>query len=133
MAELFKWRATVRDYEVDFENIVHHATYVCYCEQARAEYIRGLGLDIQAMHREGSDMVVAHLDIGYKFPLQAGEQFYVTANMSLKGRLKIIFDQAIYRESDDKLIARAEVMVVCRNAKTGKPCMPEQLLVRLNC
>ena len=124
---MFKWQAKVRDYEVDYENIVHHSNYLCYFEQCRSEYVKSLGLDLLQLHQQGFDVVIKHVDLEYKFPLRAGEDFEVQVVMRREGRLKIMFDQEIYRVADQKLIAQLKVTTVCIDSLKGRPCMPEAL------
>ena len=127
----FIWQSTVRDYELDSQGIVNNATYVNYFEQCRNDYARALGIDVQEYFQAGYNLIVAGIEVQYRFPLSASEKFYVTANISQHNEKRIYFEQEIRRETDDKLIATAIVTTACVDHKTGKSCMPTMLKEKL--
>jgi len=53
----------VRDYECDLQGVVNNAIYLHYLEHARHCWLLSLGLDFVAMHHEGTDLVVARIEI----------------------------------------------------------------------
>lgn len=123
----YKCSMQVRDYEIGMQGGVHHSTYVQYLEHCRNTYVRNIGIDVYQYHLVGYGFVIVHLSLDYKLSLFPNDKFYVTARMSREGKLRIIFDQEIRRESDNALVLTAKVVSICLNNKTGKPCMPEML------
>jgi len=123
----YVWESEVRDYELDAQGIVNNSVYVNYLEQCRNKYVKTIGVDIHEFHKQGYNLVVSKLEINYKKPLSASQQFYVTASMRREGRLKTIFDQEIRVKKSNVLIVSALVTSLCVNIKTGKPSAPEIL------
>ncbi|TLY28993.1 MAG: hypothetical protein E6K56_09025 [Ignavibacteria bacterium] len=64
-----KTEVRVRNYEVDWQGIVHNAVYLQYCELGRVDYLRRLGvkLDLTTI-RHDARVVVARNEIDYKSP-----------------------------------------------------------------
>lgn len=123
----YKCYLKVRDYEIDMQGIVHHSVYINYLEHCRNTYVSTLGIDVHKYHELGYDLVIVHISQDYKSPLRPNDEFYVTAKMSRDGKLRIVFDQEIRRVVDDILVLKANVVSVCLNTKTGRPCMPDML------
>lgn len=120
------YKMQVRDYELDMQGIVNNSVYQNYIEHARHEYIRSIGIDFAEFTRKGINLVVARMEIDYKRSLTSGDEFYVKTRMERDGRIKIVFFQDIYRESDDVLIIKAKVTAVAVN-REGRIHMPQEI------
>lgn len=116
---LFILPMQVRDYECDLEGIVNNANYLHYMEHTRHQFMLTRGISFIEMHRRGIDAVVARVNIQYKVPLTSDTDFLSCLNVSKEG-LKYVFQQDIYRKSDEKLCIRAHVeTVTIINGKLG--------------
>lgn len=124
---IFTWEATVRDYELDSQGIVNNATYINYFEQCRNDYARANGIDFIAYHKAGFNLVVAGIDVKYRYPLMAENQFYVTCELDNFNEKRFNFKQAIHLKDNDKLVAQAMIATACVDIKTGKTCLPDML------
>jgi acyl-CoA thioester hydrolase len=113
----------VRDYECDLQGVVNNANYQHYIEHARHNWLEVMGIDFAALHDQGVDLVVARIEIDFKYPLRSRDAFVVRSSFAREGRLRIIFNQDIYRRPDDKLIVQARVIGAA--VKAGKPVPPE--------
>ncbi|MDF7825774.1 acyl-CoA thioesterase [Pontiellaceae bacterium B12227] len=123
MESIFETEMMVRDYECDLQGIVNNAVYQNYLEHARHEFLQSVGIDFAQLCADGIDAVVTRIEIDYKFPLRPRDEFIVKVGMHKKGRVRFVFDQAIYRKSDEKLIIEAQVIgVLTRN---GRPVAPD--------
>lgn len=98
----------VRDYECDLQGIVNNAVYQNYLEHTRHEYMHTLGLDFAELHRQGTDLVVARIEMAFKTPLKSGDGFVCSLHFRKDG-IKYIFEQDIYRLPDRKLSLKATV------------------------
>lgn len=129
--DLFIWEAEVRGHELDLQGIVNNARYLEYFDHVRIKQLLSNGIDWGAWHNEGYNLVLAHTDLSFKAPLHAHDTFYITSKIKRSGKLRIIFNQEIYRKQDEKLIATAVNTVVCVSIKTQRPLMPERLKILL--
>jgi acyl-CoA thioester hydrolase len=76
-------RITVRNYEIDWQGIVHNAIYLCYFEVGRISYLENLGImvnigSIQTDFR----IVVVRNEIDYRTPARFGEELQVLTRIS---------------------------------------------------
>lgn len=102
----------VRDYECDIQGIVNNANYLHYTEHTRHLFLRSLGLSFADMHEKGVDAVVARMNLQYKTPLRCDDRFISRLALHKEG-IRYIFNQDIFRESDERLCLRATVELVC--------------------
>ncbi len=116
----------VRDYEVDLQGIVNNANYQHYLEHARHRFLLSRNVDFAQLHAEGKDLIVSRVEIDYKSPLRSGDSFMVKLRVVKEGLLRIVFEQAIFRLPDQKLIVKARVVGVC--LLNGKPVRPEEVI-----
>ena len=109
---LYSIEMKTRDYECDAQGVVNNANYIHYLEATRHEWLQAEGFSFQKWHEEGIDVMVSGISIKYKTSLRGQEEFISCLNMRRDGA-RFIFDQDIYRKSDNALCASAEVSVVC--------------------
>jgi acyl-CoA thioester hydrolase len=69
----FTHRLRTRFAETDAMGIVHHAAYLPYLEEARVEYLRGLGHPYDEVRRDGFNFAVLEVAVQYRRPLQFDE------------------------------------------------------------
>ncbi len=70
----FKTQVRVRNYEVDWQGIVHNAVYLLYFEIGRVEYLKNLGvkIDINSIQHDYKVVLVRN-EINYKSPARFDE------------------------------------------------------------
>lgn len=117
---IFELKDKVRDYECDLQGIVNNANYQHYLEHCRHEFLLEHGVSFAKLHEQGTDAVVARLNMQFKVPLKSGDE-YVSKLALKKDGLKWVFIQDIFRYPDMKLCIRAQVDSVCLvNGKLGE-------------
>ncbi|MDH2434545.1 acyl-CoA thioesterase [Pokkaliibacter sp. MBI-7] len=121
---------SVRDYECDMQGIVNNAVYQNYMEHCRHEFIKQIGLDFAELTRAGIHVVVARAELDYLAPLSSGDEFTVALRVARQGRIRVIFEQAIHRTSDNKLMVKGRFTCAAMTAN-GRPCRDTTLLTPL--
>ncbi|HVV69322.1 MAG TPA: thioesterase family protein [Gammaproteobacteria bacterium] len=121
------WEAKVRDYELDSQSIVNHATFVNYFEQGRNDFARSLGVDHLQYYQAGFALVISDITIKYRLPLKAGDEFYVTSNIAELTGTRLIIAQELRLKHSDHLIAKASVDIACINLQTRRSGIPDML------
>ena len=119
----------VRDYECDLQGVVNNAVYLHYLEHARHRWLEAIGVDFAALHQQGMDLVVARIEVDYRFPLRSRDRFVVRSRIQREGTLKLIFHQDIYRVPDEKLVIQARVVTAA--LQNGRPVVARSVLDRL--
>ena len=122
----FEIELQVRDYECDIQGIVNNAVYQNYLEHCRHKFLNYAGLDFAELHQQGIDAVVIKAELDYKFPLRPGDDFMIRLKMGKQGRLRVVFNQQIFRKSDEKLMVNAKITAVL--TKSGRPILPDILV-----
>lgn len=122
MEFVFETEMMVRDYECDIQGIVNNSVYQNYLEHCRHEFLHEMGINFIRLHEEGIDAVVTKIELNYKYPLIPRDTFVVKLGMHKQGRVRFVFDQAIYRKADEKLILEGQVtgVLTCK----GRPIAP---------
>ncbi|MGC9386318.1 MAG: acyl-CoA thioesterase [Hydrogenovibrio sp.] len=115
---MFKLEMAVRDYECDLQGVVNNAVYQHYLEHARHEFLLANQVDFAALAAEGIDLMVVRAEVDYKASLRPHDRFYVTVVLVPQGRVKVVFEQSIYRE-DGTLIVAAKTTGV--TVQKGRP------------
>jgi acyl-CoA thioester hydrolase len=123
MDYIFETEMMVRDYECDIQGIVNNAVYQNYLEHARHEFLHSVELDFGKLHDEGIDAVVTRIEMDYKLSLRPRDNFTVKVGLRKQGRVRFVFDQAIFRKADGKLVLEAQVHAVL--TRNGRPVAPD--------
>ena len=127
--KVFEMSWKVRDYECDLQGIVNNAVYMHYLEYTRNEFLNQTGTNLADLHAQGIDIVLARITMALKTPLRPGDE--VLSKLRLhKERIKYVFEQELYRKSDEKLACKASVELVCViNGKLGNSEFVDKLLL----
>lgn len=107
---------TVRDYELDCEQIVNNANYLHYMEHTRHTFCAEAGLSFIDMHKQGIDPVVRKIEIEYKTSLHGGDRFISCLKVERKGP-RFIFHQDIIKPEGDIVASGIVTVVSIRDGK----------------
>jgi acyl-CoA thioester hydrolase len=109
---IYETKMMVRDYECDIEGIVNNANYLHYAEHTRHLFLKACRLSFADMHRKGVDAVVARMNLQFKTPLTCDDEFISRLGLHKEG-IRYVFNQDIYRASDEKLCFKGIIEIVC--------------------
>ncbi|MBR5297902.1 MAG: acyl-CoA thioesterase [Parabacteroides sp.] len=128
---IFTLKDKVRDYECDLQGVVNNSNYQHYMEHTRHEFLESLGENFGKMHEQGLDAFVAKVEIHFKNSLRSGDHYLSYLNAYKKG-VKLIFEQDIYRLSDNVLAAKGTVeSVVVKDGKLTRGEFFDEMLKKL--
>ena len=116
----------VRDYECDMDHVVNNAVYLNYLEHARHELLEAKGLKFGELSKRDIHLVVTRIEVDYKGSLCSGDSFVVRTVLARKGRIRFVFNQSIYRKTDNRLMLSAVVTGTALNS-LGRPELPPEL------
>jgi acyl-CoA thioester hydrolase len=96
----------VRNYEIDWQGIVHNAVYLQYFEIGRLAYLENLGitLSIHAVQHE-SRVVVVRNEIDYRSPARFGETLDVRTRVSFIRDSSFAFEGILEETSTHRRVA----------------------------
>jgi YbgC/YbaW family acyl-CoA thioester hydrolase len=80
--ELSVFPLTVQFEDLDAVGVVHHPTYLKYCERARCEGMREKGFPFSQCLAEGLALALAEVNIRYLKPGRMGDRLFVVSVLS---------------------------------------------------
>ncbi|RUO32832.1 tol-pal system-associated acyl-CoA thioesterase [Aliidiomarina sanyensis] len=119
MAE-FSWPVRVYYEDTDAGGIVYYANYLKFCERARTEWLRALGVEQDIWLREGIGFVVRHVALDLRAPALFNDTLRVTVVPSRIRKASIECRQEIYNAAGT-LLCVADVKAACVHLNTMKP------------
>ena len=115
--------------DTDAGGVVYYANYWRFCERARTEWLRTLGIDQQAlMNDRGLAFVVRHVQGDYLKSARLDDTLEVTTRIDTMRRASLVFLQHVTREAE--LLFSARVTVACIDLPRGRPVPLPELLRR---
>jgi acyl-CoA thioester hydrolase len=118
----YKTQVRVRNYEVDWQGIVHNANYLLYFEVGRIEYLKHLGIniDLNAI-RNDSKIVLVRNEIDYKSSVQFDDLLDIYTRILYIKNTSFVFEGIIEKAANHSLVAENIAIHVWLNSRTGEP------------
>jgi len=117
--------------DTDMAGIVYYANYLKYIERARSDWVRGIGVDQNAMREEeGVVFAVRRVEADYLAPAKFDDALEVRTSVQTVTGARFVMEQNIYR--DEVHLFQAIVTLVCLN-ETGHPArLPANIRLMLH-
>lgn len=118
----FKSQVRVRNYEIDWQGIVHNANYLLYFDVGRVAYLEHLGIkvDINSIQHE-SKIVVARNEIDYFSAARFGEVIDIYTRISFIRNTSFAFEGILEESKGQRLIAENTCIHVWLDQRTNQP------------
>lgn len=118
----FSWPIRVYWEDTDGGGVVYHASYLCFLERARSEWLRSLGIGQQAL-RETQDLLFAVRSVSMEFlaPAFLDDEIIATVELTEARHASLRFRQTLRRTSDAVTVVEAQVRAACLTASTFRP------------
>lgn len=105
--------------DTDAGGIMYHAKYISWCERARAEFLRDIGLQSSTIQQEtGVLFVVRHLNADYHKPARMDDLLRTESSLKELKNSSFILNQSIFCQ--DSMLFSMTVTIVCVDGK-GRP------------
>jgi YbgC/YbaW family acyl-CoA thioester hydrolase len=115
-------RLRVRNYEIDWQGIVHNAVYLQYFETGRLAYLERLGVPVNAGAIKGETrIVVARNEIDYRSPALYGEDLEVLTRISSIRNTSFVFEGIIEALPERRIVAENVSVHVRLDGASGEP------------
>ena len=117
----FKTQVRVRNYEVDWQGIVHNAVYLLYFEIGRVEYLKNLGvkIDINSIQRDYK-VVLARNEINYESPARFDELLNVHTRIASIRNTSFTFEAYIEEATTKRFISENSAVHVWLDPRTNE-------------
>lgn len=122
-------RAAYQD--TDQMGLVHHSAYVRFCETARWEAFRAMGMPYSRIEAEGIIMPVITMHFEFKKPAYYDDIITIKTTVSHPPKSRICISYEMFR-NDGTLINIAETTLVFMIKRTFAPCyVPDFIMQHL--
>ena len=116
--------------DTDFSGYVYHANYLKYCERARSDYLRVIGVDQNAMFAEGHAFVVRRMDCEFLRPAKFEEVLDVETRLVEIGGARFELAQMVRRGVQEIFSAKVTVAII---GPSGRPQrIPPEFVTKLS-
>lgn len=112
----------VRNYEVDWQGVLHNANHLLYFEVGRFEYLKHLKikLDFDTM-RNDTKVVLVRNEIDYKSPAKFDDLLNIYTRISYIQKTSFAFEGIIENATTTRLISENIAIHVCLHPHTNEP------------
>jgi acyl-CoA thioester hydrolase len=112
----------VRNYEVDWQGIVHNANYLLYCEIGRVEYLKAIGasIDLNSINRS-SKVVLARNEIDYKHPARFDDLLNVYTRIASIRNSSFVMEGIVQLAASEEMVAENVAYHVWLDHENGLP------------
>ena len=98
--------------DTDMAGIVYYANYLRYIERARSDWVRGLGIDQNAMKAQGLVFAVRRVEADYLQPARLDDALVVETEVVQVTGARLVMDQVVRRGKDRLFHAIVTVVVI---------------------
>lgn len=109
---------TVHYEDTDLSGFVYHANYLKFIERARSDWVRGMGLDQNALRAAGLVFAVTRIEADFLAPARLDDRLQVTTDIATRRPARLTLTQTVAR--DGQTLFRARVTLVCMTTQ-GRP------------
>ena len=129
---MFAYKRRVTFYETDGMQVVHHANYLRFMEEARVEYFRAGGLELNDLMEEGIVFPIVEVSVKYHKPARYDDILVVKAYLRRLDRARFDFDYEIISEKTGDLLITGHTVNTYTDRKTGRIVrLPKERLEKL--
>ena len=112
MSEPLKYQIRVFYEDTDFSGYVYHANYLKYCERARSDYLRVIGVDQNAMFADGQAFVVRRMDCEFLRPAKFEDVLEVETRLVEMSGARFELAQLVKRGDEQLFVAKVTVAII---------------------
>lgn len=115
----------VRYAETDQMGVAHHANYLIWCEQARTDHMRALGVNYRDLEKSGMGLPVIDVSVRYRAPAYYDDLLDVRCWVRGTSSRVVEFGYAV--ERDAMLLATAATTLVAVDPNRAVQRIPTEI------
>lgn len=115
--------------DTDAIGIVYHANYLRFCEMARMESLRSVGVELPLLLQEyGVQFAVFEIGLKYHKPARLDDLLLIESRVTTVARASVVYQQNIYLpDKSGDLLCEAKVKLVVVNKDMRPAPLPAVL------
>ncbi len=115
----------VRYGETDQMGVAYHAHFLVWCEMARTEHMRRVGVRYRDLEERGYKLAVAEASLRYVRSARYDDEVRAVAWLSDVGSRAVTFEYRIERVDDGAVLCTAATKLVCLDRSNRPTRMPD--------
>lgn len=119
-------RVCVRSYELDSFGHVNNAVYLNYLEEARAEFLKQVGLSFDDFARLGVHLVIIEAHVKYLSPAYYGDEIEIVGQFADVKGASLTITYTLTETRSGRRVATAETRGAFVDPITGRPARAPQ-------
>ena len=116
----FTYKRRVKFYETDGMRVVHHANYLRYFEEARVEYLRAGGIDLNDLMKEGIVFPILEISAKYIKSAEYDDVLLIKTYLRRVDRARLDFEYEVVREKTGEVLTTGKSTNTYTNMNTGR-------------
>lgn len=108
--------------------VAYHAHYLVWCELARTEHMRRLGVRYRDLEERGFKLAVAEASLRYARSARYDDLLRITAWLSDVASRRVVFNYRVERPEDGALLCTAETALVSLDRNNRPARLPPDAL-----
>lgn len=117
--------------DTDMAGIVYHANYLKFIERARSDWVRGMGIDQNALRdNEGVVFVIRRIEADFRASARFDDELTVTTRVQAVSGVRLTLHQEVRRAGE--VVFSADVVLVSVTLDGQPVRLPEQLRRRVH-
>ena len=118
-------------HDTDAGGVVYYANYLKYMEEGRTEYFIQKGISLKDLQEERFLYAVRKCHVIYKSPARYGDTIVVKTKLEKISAAQIFFNQEVYERVENRLLVKAEVILVCLTPDFKAASVPDDIRSKL--
>ncbi len=120
----------IRYHHTDATGVVYYSQYLSFLEEARTEFLEGLGMRIAELARQGIYFVVSRQELDCEAPGHYGDVLDVRSWVGSSSPVRLNFEAEI-RNQENQLLAKGKTVLVCVDGQLKPKAMPEHFRAQM--
>ncbi|MGD2136269.1 MAG: thioesterase family protein [Gemmatimonadales bacterium] len=121
----------VRYAETDQMGVAHHSEYLVWCEQARTDHMRTLGVSYRQLEEQGIRLPVVEATLRYRAAARYDDLLTVRCWVRDVASRRVCFGYAVERPADGTLLATAQTALIAVDSSYAPTILPPDMRAKL--
>ncbi len=105
--------------------IAHHSNYLVWCEQARTDFMREIGIGYRELEENGLLLPVVDARLRYRSIARYDDVLAVSCWVREVLSRRVVFGYAVERPADSQLVATAQTSLMALDSNHERTTIPQ--------
>lgn len=111
--------------------VAHHAVYLVWCEAARTDHLRALGVSYRDLEAQGVRLPVTEAHLRFRAPARYDDVIRIRCWVREASSRRVTFGYAVERPSDGRVLATAQTSLIAVDSSHAVTALPPSVRATL--